>query len=261
MLRGWTRWRRLGTSETIVQAVDVAKSYRRGKVSVPALTGVDLEIRKGEILAIIGPSGSGKTSLLNILGGLDAPNRGKVLIDGQDLSQLGQDKLTEFRLRNVGFIFQFYNLVPTLSAIENVELPMAFARSPKEERRRRAEDLLASVGLQNRVDHMPDEMSGGEQQRVAVARALANNPQLVLGDEPTGDLDSKSARNLMELIVSLRKEKGKTMVLVTHDPIVVARCSRAVAIRDGKVSHELSKKDLENASMSDKYDNALDGVY
>jgi putative ABC transport system ATP-binding protein len=249
-------------SEIAVQTLRVAKSYTRGKMSVSALSGVDLEIRKGETIAIVGPSGSGKTSLLNLIGGLDTPTGGKVIVDGTDLSELDDDQLAQYRLQKVGFIFQFYNLMSTLTAVENVEVPMTLARVPKKERRDRATELLRAVGLQLRVNHMPDEMSGGEQQRVAVARALANNPSILLGDEPTGDLDSKSAKSLMDLLKSLRKDRQMTLIFVTHDPLVVARSDRAYAVRDGKITHQLSKKDLENARLSDKYDNTmLEGVY
>ncbi len=249
-------------SEVTIQTQRVSKSYTRGRLSVSALSGVDLEIRRGETIAIIGPSGSGKTSLLNLIGGLDAPSGGKVIVDGADLSELGDDQLAKYRLQKVGFIFQFYNLMSTLTAVENVEVPMTFAKVPKNERRLRATELLRDVGLQLRANHMPDEMSGGEQQRVAVARALANNPSILLGDEPTGDLDSKSAKSLMDLLRSLRKDRQMTLVFVTHDPLVVARCDRAYAIRDGKITRQLSRKDIDNAKLSDKFDNAmLEGVY
>ena len=249
-------------SEIAVQTSHVAKSYSRGKLSVAALSGVDLEIRKGETVAIVGPSGSGKTTLLNLIGGLDTPTGGNVTVDGTDLSELGDNELAQYRLQKVGFIFQFYNLMSTLTAVENVEVPMSFAKVPKKERRDRAMELLRAVGLQQRANHMPDEMSGGEQQRVAVARALANNPSILLGDEPTGDLDSKSAKSLMDLLRSLRKNRQMTLIFVTHDPLVVARCDRAFAIRDGKITHEMSRKDLDNARLSEKFDNAmLEGVY
>jgi putative ABC transport system ATP-binding protein len=249
-------------SEIAVQTLNVAKSYTRGKMSVSALSGVDLEIRKGETIAIVGPSGSGKTSLLNLIGGLDTPTGGRVVVDGTDLSQLSDDQLAQYRLQKVGFIFQFYNLMSTLTALENVEVPLTLANIPKKERRDRATELLRAVGLQLRVNHMPDEMSGGEQQRVAVARALANNPSILLGDEPTGDLDSKSAKSLMDLLRSLRKDRQMTLIFVTHDPLVVARCDRAYAIRDGKIKQQLTRKDLDNAKLSDKFDNTmLEGVY
>jgi putative ABC transport system ATP-binding protein len=249
-------------SEVVVQTLHAAKSYTRGRLSISALSGINLEIRKGETVAIVGPSGSGKTSLLNLIGGLDTPTGGKVIVEGTDLSELSDDQLSRYRLQKVGFIFQFYNLMSTLTAVENVEVPMTLANVPKKERRDRATELLRAVGLQLRVNHMPDEMSGGEQQRVAVARALANNPSILLGDEPTGDLDSKSAKSLMDLLKSLRKDRQMTLIFVTHDPLVVARSDRAYAVRDGKITHQLSKKDLENARLSDKYDNTmLEGVY
>ncbi|MGD0638879.1 MAG: ABC transporter ATP-binding protein [Nitrososphaerales archaeon] len=249
-------------SELAIQTVGVSKSYARGKLSVSALSGVDLEIRKGETIAIVGPSGSGKTSLLNLIGGLDTPTGGKVIVDGTDLGGLDDDQLAQYRLQKVGFIFQFYNLMSTLTAIENVEVPMTLAKVPKKERHDRAVELLRAVGLQLRENHTPDEMSGGEQQRVAVARALSNNPSILLGDEPTGDLDSKSAKSLMDLLRSLRKDKQMTLVFVTHDPVVVARCDRAYAVRDGKITQQLSRRDIEDAKLSEKYDsNMLEGVY
>ncbi len=246
----------------LVQTIKVEKRYKRGKIPVPAVNGIDLRIKKGELVGIVGPSGSGKSTLLNLIGGLDRPNNGKVIVDGTDLSQLNDNQLADYRLRKIGFVFQFYNLISTLTALENVELPMNLARAPKSEQEERALKLLETVGLQERVDHMPDQMSGGEQQRVAVARALANNPPVILADEPTGDLDSKSAKSLMDLIKTLRNEKQVTFVLVTHDPIVVAECDRAYAIRDGKITHELSGEELEDAKLSDKYDRAaMDGIY
>jgi len=225
-------------SEAMVRTVELERRYKRGKFPVPALNGVNLTVNKGEILGIIGPSGSGKTTLLNMIGGLDRPTKGTVQVDGVELDKLTDAELTAYRLRKVGFVFQFYNLIPTLNSVENVELPMGLAKLPAPEQRERALDLLETVGLGARADHMPDELSGGEQQRVAVARALANRPSVVLADEPTGDLDSKSAKKLMEVMKSLRKEEHATFVLVTHDPIVVAECSRVCAIRDGKITRE-----------------------
>ena len=231
----------MSSREIVVQTAGLTKSYRRGKTTVPALNGIDLSVAKGEIVGIVGPSGSGKTTLLNLIGGLDRPSGGKVVVGGTDLSLLGGSQLADYRLRKVGFIFQFYNLVPILTALENVELPMSFAGVPSPERRGRALDLLKTVGLDARSEHRPEEMSGGEQQRVAVARSLANGPAIVLGDEPTGDLDSASARSLMELIDSLRREKGCTFILVTHDPLVVEHCDRAYSVRDGKIQREVAK--------------------
>jgi len=230
-----------------------------GKIPVTALNGIDLTVSKGEVIGIVGPSGSGKTTLLNLIAGLDRPTRGKVVVDGVDLGQLDKRGLADYRLRKVGFIFQFYNLLPALTALENVELPMTFAGLPKLERIERAKVLLRTVGLENRTGHMPDQLSGGEQQRVAVARALSNNPSVILGDEPTGDLDSKSAMTLMGLITSLRDEKQATFVLVTHDPIVVARCDRSYSIRDGKIVREINKE--ERDKLADNQRAMMDGLY
>jgi putative ABC transport system ATP-binding protein len=221
--------------DVAVQTLAITRQYKRGSITVPALNGVDLTVRKGEIVGIIGPSGSGKTTLLNMVGGLDRPSHGKVLIDNVDLSTFNDDQLSDYRLHKVGFIFQFYNLIPTMTALENVEVPMNLAKMPKGEREQRALELLKMVGLDSRTGHLPAELSGGEQQRVAVARALANNPSVVLGDEPTGDLDSKSAEALMDLLVSLRKGRKTAFILVTHDPLVVGECDRVYSIRDGKV--------------------------
>jgi putative ABC transport system ATP-binding protein len=250
------------SNSVAVDVIDLAREYRRGKIPIPALNGINLKIRKAEIVGIVGPSGSGKTTLLNLIGGLDRPTKGKVVVDNQDLNELSDKDLSSYRLKKIGFIFQFYNLISTLSAKENVEIPMSLAKAPVKERERRALELLKDVGLESRVSHMPDELSGGEQQRVAVARALANDPPVILADEPTGDLDSKSAQALMETINSLRNEKHVTFVLVTHDPIVVGRCDRAYAVRDGRVTHELSREELDAARLSDKYDRtAMDGIY
>jgi len=248
-------------SENVVETDRVAKQYKRGKIPVAALNGVSMRVLRGEIVGIIGPSGSGKTTLLNLIGGLDTPSGGKVVVDGVDLGRLGESELAEYRLRKVGFVFQFYNLLSTLSALENVKLPMALANVPKKDQDDRARDLLKTVGLGDRLHHRPDELSGGEQQRVAVARALANGPSVILADEPTGDLDSKSAKRLMDLIKELRTDQKVTFVVVTHDPIVIAQCDRAYAVRDGKVTHELGSKELESAVISDKYNRALDGIY
>jgi putative ABC transport system ATP-binding protein len=244
---------------SLVQLEDISKNYKRRKSKIPAVDGIDLEINKGEIVGIIGPSGSGKSTLLNLIGGLDTVSSGKVLIDGKDLAELGDNDLTRFRLKTVGFIFQFYNLISTLSALENVEVPMGFAGVSREQRREKALELLKLVGLEPRANHMPEELSGGEQQRVAVARALANDPELILGDEPTGDLDSKSAKKLMELIRNLRREKKITFVLVTHDPIVVEACDRVYSIRDGKIVKEFSQNDIARAKLQDR--DALTQVY
>jgi putative ABC transport system ATP-binding protein len=219
----------------IVRAIGLSKVYRRGKVEVPALRDVNFQVYSGEIVGIMGPSGSGKTTLLNLIGGLDKPTMGKIFVDGVDITSLGEDDLADYRLKKVGFVFQFYNLIPTLTALENVELPMALAGLPKNERRDRALDLLRMVGLEARADHKPDELSGGEQQRVTIARALANNPTITLADEPTGDLDSKSAQSLMNLIRELNKRNKQTFIIVTHDPIVAEACTKIYNIRDGRI--------------------------
>jgi len=222
-------------SRLIVRTIDLSKVYRRGKVSVLALRNVNLQIAAGEIAGIMGPSGSGKTTLLNLIGGLDKPTNGRIFVDGVDITALGERELADYRLKKVGFVFQFYNLIPTLTALENVEIPLALAGVPKNERRERALNLLKMVGLEDRAEHKPDELSGGEQQRVAIARALINNPSIVLADEPTGDLDSKSALALMNLIKDLNRRNGQTFIIVTHDPIVAERCTKIYTIRDGQI--------------------------
>jgi len=248
-------------SDDLIQVLRVKKSYRRGNGGVQALSGVDLSVPRGRTVAILGPSGSGKSTLMNIIGGLDRPTEGKALVDGVDLGTLTGAKLDEYRLRKIGFIFQFFNLVSTFTALENVEFPLSLAGAPKESRRSKAAALLKEVGLGGREDHLPDQLSGGEQQRVAIARALANDPPILLGDEPTGDLDSKSARKFMQLLKTIRKERKMTMVMVTHDPIVVAECDVAYAMRDGTITRTLAAKDIENAKSSAAHDEAmLEGI-
>ncbi|MCK4953147.1 ABC transporter ATP-binding protein [Candidatus Bathyarchaeota archaeon] len=222
-------------SETIVQTNKLVKKYRRGKIEIYALNGVDFEALRGEIVGVVGPSGSGKTTLLNMIGGLDKPTGGTVVVDGRDLTKLDAGELADFRLKKIGFIFQFYNLLPIYTALENVEVPLSFAKVPKEEREERAFELLRLVGLETRVDHKPDELSGGEQQRVAIARALANRPSIILADEPTGDLDSESAISLMKLIRKLKEQHNQTFINVTHDPLVVQECTKVYTIRDGRI--------------------------
>ena len=222
-------------SEIIVQTKSLVKRYRRGQIDIYALNGVDFQVSRGEMVCIMGPSGSGKTTLLNLIGGLDEPTSGKVVVNGRDLSELNNGELADFRLKTIGFIFQFYNLIPIYTALENVEVPMNLAKVPKKEREARALELLRLVGLEYRKDHKPDELSGGEQQRVAIARALANHPSLILADEPTGDLDSKSAISLMKLIKMLKEKYNQTFIIVTHDPLVVRECPKVYTIRDGRL--------------------------
>jgi putative ABC transport system ATP-binding protein len=219
----------------MVETKDLVKSYKLGDNLVRALRGVDLKVMEGEAVAIMGPSGSGKTTLLNILGALDTPTSGKVIINGVDISGKSDGELTMVRRHMIGPVFQFYNLIPVLTALENVELPMIFAGSPKDERAERAKQLLKAVGLGNRMNHRPDELSGGEQQRVAIARALANNPSIILGDEVTGDLDTKTGQEIVAMLLKLSKEEKKTLIIVTHDPNVGAKMDRILRIKDGVI--------------------------
>ena len=222
----------------IVEAVNLKKTYMLGKVPVDALRGVNLKVEKGDFLAILGPSGSGKSTLLNMVGALDKPSDGKVLIEGVDVSTLNDDHLTDLR-RRIGFVFQFFNLIPRFSARENVELSMSIAGMSRTERRKQAEGLLENVGLKERMNHKPAELSGGEQQRVAIARALANNPRFLLMDEPTGNIDSKTASEIMGLIKRLNEEKGVTIIMVTHDQRLARQAKKMVQMFDGVITREI----------------------
>jgi len=219
----------------MIELIDVVKKYRVGIHEVIALNGISLRIEDGEFVAVMGPSGSGKSTLLYLIGCLAKPTSGKVIIDGLDTSKLSDRDLTELRRNKIGFIFQQYYLIPTLTALENVELPMVFKKVPKAERLRRAEELLEIVGLGDKKDRKPNELSGGEQQRVAIARALANEPSILLCDEPTGNLDTKSGKVVMDIIKRLNIEKGVTVVLVTHDPSLSVYADRVIRIRDGRI--------------------------
>jgi len=219
----------------MIELIDVYKSYKTGYYEVLALRGVNLKIDRGEFVAIMGPSGSGKSTLLYLIGCLDKPTRGRVIIDGEDVSNMNEKQLTEIRRDKIGFIFQQYYLIPTLTALENVELPMVFKGIPKMERKERAKYLLSLVGLEDKENRRPNELSGGEQQRVAIARALANDPSILLCDEPTGNLDSKSGKQIMDLIKNLNEEMGVTVVLVTHDPSLRVYADRVINIRDGQL--------------------------
>jgi putative ABC transport system ATP-binding protein len=222
----------------IIQATGVLKVYHTGLVSVPALRGIDLSVRRGEMLAVMGPSGCGKTTLLNCLSGLDTPDQGQIAIEGVSLSGMSDYERTGYRARRMGFVFQFYNLLPVLSAVENVELPLLVSGVRLREARKRALEALAQVGLAERASHRPAELSGGERQRTTIARALVNRPALVWADEPTGDLDSETAHEIMDVLVNLNREQGLTFILVTHDRGVGARCKRIVWMRDGLVESE-----------------------
>lgn len=221
----------------IVEAVNLKKTYLLGKVSVEALRDVNLKVENGDFLAILGPSGSGKSTLLNLIGALDKPTNGRMLIEGVDVSTLNDGQLADLR-RKIGFVFQFFNLIPRLTARENVELSMSIANMSRAERKRRAESLLETVGLKERMNHKPAELSGGEQQRVAIARALANNPRFLLMDEPTGNIDSKTANEIMRLIKRLNEEKGVTMIMVTHDQRLAGETKRIVQMSDGVITSE-----------------------
>ena len=221
----------------IIHMEEIRKIYDTGKVKVEALKGVDLQIEQGELVAIVGPSGSGKSTLMNLLGCLDTPTSGKYELGGQAVSGVSRDELAEIRNRRVGFVFQNFNLLPHISALENVEMPMLFGGVRPAERHRRAKELLERVGLGDRIDHKPTELSGGQMQRVAIARALAMTPDIVLADEPTGNLDSTSGSDIMSIFTDLWKQ-GCTLVIITHDPALARRASRVVEIRDGRITSD-----------------------
>lgn len=213
----------------------ITKDYLLGKSAVHALRGLDLTVEKGEIVALMGPSGSGKSTLMHILGALDTPTGGTAKLDGKTLQELSENHLVTLRGRKVGFVFQTFNLVPTLSAQKNVELPMIFLGVPRKERATRARELLTKVGLADRMRHKPSELSGGERQRVAIARALANDPEIILADEPTGNLDTETGTTILELLRRLSLDDNKTVVLVTHDPEAARIADRVIHMRDGRV--------------------------
>src|SRR5512139_1175540 len=225
-------------NDWIIQATGVHKVYHTGVVSVPALRGIDLSVRRGEMLAVMGPSGCGKTTLLNCLSGLDTPDEGQVAIEGVSLSGMSDHDRTDYRARRMGFVFQFYNLLPVLSAVENVELPLLVSGVRQREARKRALGALDQVGLAQRANHRPAELSGGERQRTTIARSLVNRPALVWADEPTGDLDSETANEIMDVLVNLNRAQRLTFILVTHDRGIGARCGRIVRMRDGLVEGE-----------------------
>ena len=224
----------------VIQARELCKVYQMGEVEVRALCGVNLNIRRGEVIAIMGPSGSGKSTLMNLLGCLDRPTSGEYFLDGESVANLNDDQLAEIRNRKVGFVFQNFNLLPRMTALGNVELPLRYS-GLNGSRRDRALKSLQAVGLADRVNHKPMELSGGQQQRVAIARALVNNPAIIMADEPTGNLDSKSGREIMDLLVNLTKKVGTTLIIVTHDPTVAARARRVIHLYDGLISKDNGK--------------------
>ncbi|MEJ2597108.1 MAG: ABC transporter ATP-binding protein [Anaerolineales bacterium] len=238
----------LGTTvndSLIIQATDIQKTYHTGQVSVPALRGVDLSVRRGEMVAVMGPSGSGKTTLLNCLSGLDTVDHGQIFIEGVSLSEMSDRQRTAYRAQRMGFVFQFYNLLPVLSAVENVELPLLVSGVRLAKARKQALEALDRVGLAQRAYHRPAELSGGERQRTTIARALVNPPVLVWADEPTGDLDSETATEIIDVLVDLNQEQQLTFILVTHDRGVGTRCERIVRMRDGIVENEQPGTALE----------------
>jgi putative ABC transport system ATP-binding protein len=219
----------------VIRLVDVVKEFN-GKRKVRALDGIHLHIERGEMVALVGPSGSGKSTLLNLIGTLDRPTSGEIYLDGQQLSTLSDDELTLLRRDKIGFIFQFFNLLPSLTCLENVALPLHLRGWKKSQARERAEELLGLVGLKHRLEHLPDELSGGERQRVAIARALSVYPPILLADEPTGNLDTKTGAEILELIRDLHARLGATVLMVTHDPGVAASCERTITLRDGRLA-------------------------
>lgn len=223
------------TSTPVLRTVNLTKELPLGAETVRILRGISLEIYKGERVGIIGPSGSGKTTLLGLMGGLDRPTSGTIEIDGVDISRLSESRLTEVRNEKIGFVFQFFNLVPTLTALENVMLPIEFARKPKFNPRRRAAELLDLLGLKDRMHHRPSQLSGGQQQRVAIARALANNPPLLLADEPTGNLDTEAGKVVLKALTDVQRETGTTVVVVTHDPRIANQMERVLTLLDGQL--------------------------
>jgi putative ABC transport system ATP-binding protein len=224
-------------AEWVIEASDLTKIYRMGEIEVPALNGVSMRVRRGEVLAIMGPSGSGKSTLMNVLGCLDRPTSGSYVLDGSQVADLKDDDLAAIRNRKVGFVFQSFNMLGRQTAITNVELPMRYA-GVTAGRRERAIEALESVGLGDRVRHRPNELSGGQQQRVAIARALVNDPAIILADEPTGNLDSKSGDEIMSILLGLNEREGTTLIFVTHDASIADRTQRIIRLRDGRIESD-----------------------
>src|SRR5499425_354747 len=225
-------------NDALIEIEHVGKVYRRESLEIPVLTDINLKVPEGEYVALMGPSGSGKTTLLNLIAGIDQPTRGRIVIGGRDIATMGQTELAKWRSDTIGFIFQLYNLLPVLTAFENVELPLLLTHLKKAERRKHVETALSIVGLADRMDHYPRQLSGGQEQRVAIARAIVSDPKILVADEPTGDLDAKSGDEILELLRRLNEEFGKTIVMVTHDPKAAARAHRMVHLDKGVLHAE-----------------------
>ncbi len=221
--------------EPLIKLEDISKTYKLGKVDLTVLKGINLEISPGSFITIMGPSGSGKSTLMYMIGCLDVPSKGKVFLDGKDVSKFSENQLAAVRGKKIGFVFQQFNLLPNLNAVENVAIPMVFQGKTESERKERAEKLLVSLDLKERLSHRPSELSGGERQRVAIARALANDPEIIIADEPTGNLDSKTGKMIMEVLADLHREEGKTIVIVTHDSKIADYSKEVVNIEDGEI--------------------------
>ncbi|MCZ7540274.1 MAG: ABC transporter ATP-binding protein [Anaerolineae bacterium] len=228
----------MAANDYVVRALDLTKDLQLGQVTIHALRGITLDVRRGEILGVIGPSGSGKSTLLGLIGGLDAPTSGQIFIDGLDITNLSERELTRIRNEKIGFVFQFFNLIPTLTAQENVALPIRFARKPQANPAQRARELLSLLEVDDRLHHRPSQLSGGQQQRVAIARALANNPPLLMCDEPTGNLDTISGALVMQALHDVNEQMGTTIIIVTHDMDVASQAHRVVSLVDGKIADE-----------------------
>ncbi len=239
---------KLPDAPPVIELDHIHKVYTMGDVEVHALRGVSLTIREGEFVAIMGASGSGKSTMMNILGCLDRPTRGTYNLDGQDVSQMSKDERADVRSKNLGFVFQGFNLLSRTSAVENVELPMLYAGIDTQERQRRAKEALAAVGLAGREQNHPNQLSGGQQQRVAIARALVNNPAMILADEPTGNLDSRTSVEVMEIFQRLNREQGITLILVTHEPDIAEYAQRVVVFKDGKIKKDYQVEHQRNAA-------------
>jgi putative ABC transport system ATP-binding protein len=222
--------------EHVIYTQDLRRDFQMGHQTVHALDGVSLTVEAGEFLGVMGPSGSGKSTLLHLLGGLDRPTAGRIQVQGQDLTALDENGLAAYRRREAGFVFQAFSLVPTMTALQNVEFPMLFTRVPPAQRRARARHLLEAVGLADRLGHKPTELSGGEQQRVVIARALVNDPTIILADEPTGNLDSRTGAEVMALLAQLNQEQARTVIIVSHDPSIVNYTSRCIHLLDGRIA-------------------------